>query len=228
MDLTILEALEITTEATREYVNEKVESIADKVGPIADADTLDGKHADEFALAKDIIKNFIVVITKNNEGAYFADKSFAEVYAAIVSGEYVVFKISGDTGASFMPVLMYDNSVILFQTEPVFSSNASLSLLFYFTSDELVRCSLQNIKHLPGVTESDNGKILTVDNGAWTAKKKEVVSVECENDVDQVFIKYTYNDNSVGLTTITFDDNDYPISVNKDGVECTITWVGFD
>ena len=150
----------------------------DTVGTISDADTLDGRHADAFALANDVDElralvnsiempeQFVVTISEN-DGTYSADKAFVDTYTAIVSGKDVVFKSEVNT---YLQMLMYDETFIVLYSDMHWFWNASLSEMFVFKNDNSIEHTTESKSFLPDVTEADNGKVLVVENGKWVAK----------------------------------------------------------
>ena len=185
------------------------------ISAISDADTLDGKHADAFALAEDVdalrelvggtavSENFVVTITSNDDDTYSADKTFAEVTAAIEAGNDVlaVWCPSGNH-TYLIPLIVYSATSVYFQADLLGQS----SVYFRFDSDETIE-----------LTEF-----------AYETTEPIPTSVASVKDGNSVTVTTTYDDNSTDVVTITLDDNDYPISVVKDGVECTLAWDGFN
>lgn len=198
----------------------------DAVSSILDADTLDGRHANEFAsissvenlnekllnidsetkkIAQDvsIIKNgmedIIVTITRNDDETYSADKSFSEVYAA----GYKVRAVwrPNDTDSYIFNIISRNEGAIYFQSDALGQS----SIYFRIYSDdtiEMLELQYETAKPIP-------------------------VSVASTKDRDNVTVTTTYEDSSTEIVTITLDSNEYPISVVKNGNQCVLTWDGF-
>lgn len=156
----------------------------DTVGVISDADTLDGRHANDFVLVNEVasfqdkiekvIEKFIVTITENGEDTYVADKTFAEVHAALVADRDVRFQLksiaeNGRIDMFCAQLLLYSNQGIWFIIESDWFDGSS-SMFFSLNADDSITFVNDFHLYLPTVTEADNGKILVVEGGRWVAR----------------------------------------------------------
>lgn len=147
-------------------------------------------------------KQFVVTMTGSEE-PYTADKTFAEVKAALDDGNVVVadwtnLKLRGQlTG--------YSDDLLEFTFHSFLGADAYLILQSDNTVTHLV--SEVGKEKIPSqVSVAKNGNVITV-----TA----TVSGSLGGFGDEV-------------TTITLNDDGDPVSVTKDGKTTTLTWSGFD
>lgn len=143
-----------------------------------------------------IPKTMTVNVTSGNDG-YTADKTFAEILAAINGGQMVRavldgtiyfndVTLSGDTPVSviiFSSVENFGQLISLFvDNNDAWTFNYSSVPKMFVASGSIVKRDSnfdQFIDALPGtdymapvpVTAEDNGKVLAVTNGAWSAQQ---------------------------------------------------------
>ena len=138
----------------------------DTIGVISDADTLDGRHADEFALAGDVtaladrIGNFdatdaLPKVTEQDNGALLG----------VIDGEW-------------------DKTTL-----PIEVSNDGYT-------------SISGLRHATSINMTKNGNTIVIDT--------------------------IYEGSVASETVITLDENDYPIAITTNGVECVISLEGFE
>lgn len=184
----------------------------DVVGTISDADTLDGKHANAFASIEDVDElrdllgntktpeQFVVTITSNDDGTYSADKTFSEVYTAGY-GAIAVWCPNGSDSYVFS-VNGYNQEVIFFQSD-LFGQS---SIFFRFYNDETI--------HMTEVT--------------YDSDDEPPTNVNSVRDGNTIIVTATYSNGGKSVSTITLNEDSYPISVLKGGVETSLTWEGFE
>ncbi|MCQ4768995.1 hypothetical protein NE579_01035 [Intestinimonas massiliensis] len=109
-------------------------------------------------------EQLVVTFTSTGSGGISADKSYAEVAAAINAGTPVL----GKCGPQYYPVVQVvssgDVNTILFEY-----TNGSYVESFTLSQDNSVFPYSEEFGALPPVTASDNGKLLQVVDGAWAA-----------------------------------------------------------
>ena len=116
-------------------------------------------------------EQLVVTFTETGGGGFTADKSYAEVAAAINAGTPVI----GKCGPKYFPVVQVVSTgsvnTILFEY-----TNGSYVESFTLSQDNSVFPYIEEFGALPTVTASDNGKLLQVVNGAWSAVTIENVA----------------------------------------------------
>lgn len=109
-------------------------------------------------------EQLVVTFTSAGNGGISADKSYAEVAAAINAGT----PVTGKCGPQYYPVVQVvssgDVNTILFEY-----TNGSYVESFTLSQDNSVFPYSEEFSALPYVTASDNGKLLQVVNGEWAA-----------------------------------------------------------
>lgn len=107
---------------------------------------------------------FIVTITVDSQYINRADKTFAEITAAMESGKDVVCV---KNNLFYFPVYK-GNTTIMFA-----SNNGAAANIIVIASNE----SVSNLaaKFLPSVSAADNGSELIVKSGAWAKQQKKFV-----------------------------------------------------
>jgi hypothetical protein len=114
-------------------------------------------------------EQFVVTITDNGGGTYSADKTFAEVYAAGYDS-VAVLRYSNNNAMVFYVAGLYDNCV-WFHAD--FLGQSSVYLRFY--SDETIEMTeIAYDSSLPEVTTDNNGMVLGVVNGQWSAVSADI------------------------------------------------------
>lgn len=178
------------------------------------------------------MNSFIVTFTGNDTDGYTADKTYAEVAAAIDAGKIVY----GVWNKVRLHLWGYDQSALVFHQD-FFGEN---SMYFRITSDEQVKRSSflydNGGNHMPTVTTEDDRKQLMVVDGEWKVCASAATSVAVQKvDANTVVVDATYHVNGEPLgeyvtsnSVITLDDNGVPTAVITDGVSCALTWEGFD
>lgn len=143
--------------------------------------------------------SFIVVFTKVND-VWQADKTFAATKAAITKGDVVVCDFVSGTQQSRGQLIVHTDAVISFEV-PFWSG---VNTYFSLSADESVN-----------VFESEEEELFPYT----------VSAVKSDNTVT---VTAAYSDMTTSITTITLDDNGYPVGVTKDGKDCALSWGGFE
>jgi hypothetical protein len=76
------------------------------------------------------------------------------------------------------------------------------------------------VKTVNGLAPDEYGNVNVVD-----AAPTSVSAVKSGNTIN---VTAVYGKSGTSLSTITLDENGYPIGVTKDGVDCAVTWGGFE
>lgn len=91
--------------------------------------------------------------------------------------------------------------------------------------------AVDDAKELPEVTADDNGKVLTLVDGAWTPKAVEIPEPSVATEVDLSAyesdgkIVETFADGTSKTTTVEFDADGNPVKITDgDGNITTLTW----
>lgn len=144
----------------------------------------------------------LFVVTKPNVGD--ADKTFQEILDAYNAGKSVVLNYNSNTYMlSDVTEGMISFTRCVQNTSVIYKAAISSSNNFYANGASL----------LPPVTASDNGKVLTVENGAWTADSNlflvtVTLNASYMNVADKTFSEITDAINS-GRTVICLRSGKY-------------------
>lgn len=144
--------------------------------------------------------NYVVTIIEDGDG-YLADKTFAEVTKAIADGDVVVCDYTRGTNHSVGQLVIYTEQYISFVMPNPFGGD----LYFNLNSDDTVTDFKETVNE-----DRMPSAVSTVASGST------------------VTVTATYEDASTSVSVITLDDNNYPVGVTKDGVDCALTWGGFE
>ena len=155
-------------------------------------------HSDEVNIGA----NSFVVAFENVNGTWKADKTFAAVKAAITKGDVVVCDYVKSNESGRGELYSHSDIVIGF----VWHYFTGVDTYFNLHNDESVE-----------VYEGAG-----YDNGAMP------ISVIATKEDKTVTVTAMYGDASTSVSTITLDDNGYPVGVTKDGKDCALAWGGFD
>ena len=154
---------------------------------------------DEGGIPK-LAKLMVLTITQDVEGAYHADKPFAEVRAALDAGHSVVCCWDMGDGTVRSGQLTTDAESILVFT---FHSLSGTDDYQIFKADEAVT-------HMAAEAEKKLVSVATVKNGA------------------SLTVTAGYDDGSTGTVVITLNADGDPVTVVKAGITCNLTWEGFE
>lgn len=154
----------------------------DAISGISNVDTLDGKHASDFVLARDFTalqaqvgntsvaeqiaqatEPFIMTVNYNEEEAYSANKTFAEVFAAGYNAIAVLHYENGNN--TIFHVYCIDETSVCFQSDMLGTTSAYMVIY----NDDTVELSEIRYGGLPIVTTNDDGSFLRVVNGKWAS-----------------------------------------------------------
>jgi hypothetical protein len=224
----------------------------------SDADTLDGKHADEFATSSEVenLKGLVgntpvsdqidaaiagittpdvenqVFVVEIDKDTMTASHSSSEIQVAYNEGKYIV---------AYYGARSYIHHLTAFgQTWLVSSADHGYSYSLFIDEDKNVeeswsRPCIEEITATPGQmavvkTVNDNGQPIESEAVDFvdSADKSVVTAIAMEQVDDTVTITYTMDDDSTSVDTITLDVNGYPTNINVDGTDIPITLSGFD
>lgn len=144
-----------------------------------------------------------VVAFENVNGTWKADKTFAAVKAAITKGDVVVcdYVANGNSGRG--ELYIHDDTMIGF-------------VWHYFTGID----TYFNLKADESVVVFEGA---AVDNSAAMP-----ISIVTTKDDKTITVSAIYGDATTSVSTITLDDDGFPVGVTKDGKDCALAWGGFD
>lgn len=181
MDLTILEALEITTQETKEYIDEQ---------PVISY----GETQFLNAASRMTAKNNVGVFVGSDEPANALD------------GDIWI-----DTDKNVEP-----SGPVTPGPSANIELDDTLTVAGMAADAKAVGDALAEIP----VEVSDDG--YTSIEGLRNA-----TSIDMVRTGNTIVITTVYDGDIAAESVITLDENDYPISITTDGVECTISWEGF-
>ena len=121
-----------------------------------------------------VSNDFCITVNEDNNSStgYSADKTNAEISAALYAGKRVyIYDISfteTQTEVTFAPLVSSYFDDYVFETY-VADGNKRIKYCFYSTDPDYEVHVIPYNPNLPDITSSDNGKILQVVNGAWAA-----------------------------------------------------------
>ena len=147
-------------------------------------------------------ETFLVTVTGSDADGYTADKTFAEISAAVEAGAVVSARVAMGTGCGYGQLVSFAaGKLVQFGS---YSRSGTLELSFTVT-----------------VSADDT---VTVRYPAQRCAVR-VASVKSESSVT---VTSAYDDGTESVSVVTLDANGDPVSVTTDGVTCTLTWEGFD
>lgn len=179
----------------------------------------------------------VVTITGNGTDGYTADKTFAEVKAAIDEGWYVfavqpVKDIMSENGFNYSYYHL-DHTTDRYIYFALYTVQLTMAIKVTMALDKLddgiVTRAANSIDGLPEVDESNNGSELRVVDGKWAVQPPAFVTHIANVREGQVVTRtITMSDGSTEVSTINLDENDYPVSGTFGGNAWTQSWEGFD
>ena len=149
--------------------------------------------------------NCFVVTFADDGGTWSADKAFADVKAAISNGDVVVCDIVAGSTHSRGIMFLHDESMISFVVHFWSGTDTYYTLM----SNETVTVfdSAEDVGAVP----------YSVD----AVKAGNTVTVTAN-------YRAAFGASTTSVSTITLDDNGYPVGVTKDGKDCALSWGGFE
>lgn len=154
----------------------------------------------------------VVTVTEIGDGSYAADMTFPQVTAAIAAGDAVAVEWHPNGNTVYvLPLLVHEASAVYFQGDFL----GTASVYFRLNSDntvEKLEFPYEPHRDVTAVSVSKSDLTQTDDN--WYGYY-------------YITVDSTYADGGTDQVVITLDHTEKPISVTRNGVECTLTWEGF-
>lgn len=153
---------------------------------------------------------FVVTVTGSDADGYTADKTFADITAAVDANERIITQLyAGERGSFYAQLTACSDTMIKFSGWQR-TGEFDLSFVITMTPDGAVTVSYPEYPE-PKVEEE--------------AVAVSIATVKTDNAVT---VTAAYDDDSTSVSVITLDDNGYPVSITTDGVTTTLSWEGFD
>ena len=110
------------------------------------------------------------VNTSDGGFTYSADKTFAEILEASQTREVIAKDYAGNYyDLTYAPETTDTSILFQLRVTDMVTNQYAKKVHYTINSDNTIVCDEFTINSLPAVTTSDNGKVLQVVNGAWTA-----------------------------------------------------------
>ena len=110
------------------------------------------------------------VNTSDGGFTYSADKTFAEILEASQTREVIAKDYAGNYyDLAYAPETTDTSILFQLRVTDMVTNQYAKKVHYTINSDNTIVCDEFTINSLPAVTTSDNGKVLQVVNGAWTA-----------------------------------------------------------
>lgn len=155
--------------------------------------------------AIDNINAFTVLITYDADtDTYSADKTFAEVIAAIRQGfDARALWHRNETDTLVYKLVSYSDTSVFFQFDFMSESATYIRM----NSDNTITFHEFDYDDPTAIPNATNVSVVSADGS--------------------ITVTATYDNGSESVSVIALDENDYPVSVTTNGVECNVSWEGF-